>query len=129
MTRIILIYFHDIYLKIDIVYDDDKNHHPLTVIRKTINGIYELTKGVHERITHIHNNFQKIITFSSQWSNIPMYMREKNLNRITFGSRMTEIKTARYAEMRNASTKILQLLKEDILLFNNVPLADPNRGK
>lgn len=122
-----------VYLKIDIVHnekeDDDNNYQPLTVIQKTISGIHELTKGVYERVMHIQNNFEKIITLSSQWSNIPMYMREKSLNRITFGSRLTEIKMARYVEMRNASTKIQQLLKEDILLFNNVPLADPNRGK
>jgi dynein heavy chain len=117
--------------KIDIVHnkDDDKNHPPFTIIQKTISGIHELTKSVYERIMHIQNNFQKIITLSSQWNNIPMYMREKSLNRITFGNSMTEIKMARYADMRNASLKIMQLLKENILLFNNVPLSNPNRGK
>lgn len=119
--------------KIDIVHnkieDDDKNHPPLTIIQKTISGIHQLTKSTYERIMHIKNNFQKIITLSSQWKNIPMYMREKSLNRITFGSPLTEIKMARYAEMRSASLRIMQLLKENILLFNNVPLVDPNRGK
>lgn len=75
------------------------------------------------------NNFQKIILLSSQWKNSPMYLREKNTKFITFDHRLVEIKTARCAEIRDASVKIQQYLKENLLLFYNVPLIDSNWGK
>lgn len=71
------------------------------------------------------DNFQKIIIQSSQWKNIPMYLREKNSKFIVFGHRLTEMKTTRYAEVQDASVKIQQLLKANLLLFHNVPLVDP----
>lgn len=75
------------------------------------------------------DNFQKIILLSSKWKNIPMYLREKNSKFIIFSHRLAEIKAARYADVRDASLKIQQLLKENLLLFHNVPLMDPRWSK
>lgn len=58
-----------------------------------------------------------------------MYLREKNTNCITFNTRLNEIKTVRYTEIRRTSMKIQQLLKQDLLLFHNVSVLDSNRGK
>lgn len=101
----------------------------LTSIQNTINIIHNLTKNVYKRIIQIQDNFQKIIVLSTQWKNKPMYLRENNTKLITFGHKLTEIKTTRYAELRDASVKIHTLLKENLLLFQNVPLVDPNLGK
>jgi len=102
---------------------------PLKHIQKTIKTIYNLTKNVYERVMKVQDNFQKIITLSCQWKNIPIYSREKCTNLITFGDRLTEIKTIRYAEISDASKKIQILLKENLLLFHNVSLVDPNQSK
>lgn len=104
--------------------------HSLELIQNTaIKTIHSLTKNVYARVMHIQENCQKIITLSSQWINIPMYSREKSTNLITFGDRLTEIKTTRCTEIRDASIKIQIFLKEDLLLFHNVPLVDPNQSK
>lgn len=102
---------------------------PLTLIQKTIKTIHELTGDLYKRVMHAQNNFRQIITLSSQWIDIPMYEREKSTKLITFSNRLDKIKTARYAEIMDASKKIHRLLKENILLLNNVPLTDPNLGK
>lgn len=57
-----------------------------------------------------------------------MYLRENNTKLITFGDTLTKIKDNRYAELRDASVKIHTFLKENLLLFYNVPLVDPNSG-
>jgi len=98
-------------------------------LQSTISTIHSLTKNVYERVMQTHENFQKIITLSSQWINKPMYVRDKNTKRITFGNKLTEKKISRYAEVRDASIKIQQLLMEDLLLFHNVPLLNPNSSK
>jgi len=98
-------------------------------LQSTISTIHNLTKNVYERVMQTHENFQKIITLSSQWIDKPMYVRDKITKRITFGNKLTEMKIARYAEVRDASIKIQQLLMEDLLLFHNVPLVDPNLSK
>lgn len=77
----------------------------------------------------IHDNFHKIITLSSQWKKIPLYSREKQSKFIMFGDRLTEIKNSRCTELQGASKKIQQLLKENLLLFHDVPLVDPNWSK
>jgi len=89
----------------------------------------QVNKNVYERVMQAHENFLKIITLSSQWINKPMYVRDKNTKRLTFDNKLTEKKIARYAEVRNASIKIQQLLMEDLLLFHNVPLLDPSLSK
>jgi len=99
------------------------------LIQTTIKTIHSLTKNVYERVMQIQNNFQKIITLSSQWKNIPIYSREKNTKLITFGDRLIEIKTTRCTEIKYASTMIQILLKENLLLFHNVSLVDPNESK
>lgn len=101
----------------------------LTKIEATIAIIHSSTKSVYDRLMQIRDNFQKIITLSSQWEDIPMYVREKTTKLITFGDSLTESKNIRYTEIKDASTKIHTLLKKDVLLFYNVPLVDPNRGK
>lgn len=101
----------------------------LTKIEATIRDIHGLTKNVYERLMHIQDNFKKIIALSSQWENIPMYVREKTTKLITFGDRLIDLKITRYTEIENASSKIHQLLKQDLLLFHNVPLVNPNWGK
>lgn len=58
-----------------------------------------------------------------------MYLRENNTKLITFGDKLIEIKNIRHAELRDASVKIHTFLKENLLLFYNVPLVDPNSGK
>lgn len=73
-------------------------------------------------------NLQTIITLSSQWHNIPLYTRERNSKFIMFDEHLAETKEMRCAEMQDASIKIHQLLKENLLLFHNVPLVDPNLG-
>ncbi|XP_022182919.1 dynein heavy chain 9, axonemal-like [Myzus persicae] len=121
----------------DIVYSSENDLHEETYteseqfmspvsLQNTISTIHSLTKNVYERVIQTHENFQKIITLSSQWNNKPMYVRDKNTNRITFDNKLTEKKIARYAEVRDASIEIQQLLMEDLLLFHNVPLLDPN---
>ncbi|KAL4088975.1 hypothetical protein QTP88_024053 [Uroleucon formosanum] len=105
-----------------------KNKLPIS-LQNTISTIHSLTENVYERVMQTHENFQKIITLSSQWTNKPMYVRDKNTRRIIFGNKLTEKKIGRYAEVRDASTKIQQLLMEDLLLFHNVPLFDPNLSK
>jgi len=102
---------------------------PSISLQNTISTIHSLTKNVYERVMQTHENFKKIITLSSQWINKPMYVRDKNTKRLTFGNKLTEKKIARYAEVRDASIMIQQLLIEDLLLFHNVPLLDPNLGK
>lgn len=110
--------------------DADNVQQPLlTKIEATIKTIHSSTKNVYDRLMQIRDNFQKIIALSSQWENIPMYVREKTTKLITFGDPLTELKNIRYTEIKDASTKIHTLLKKDILLFYNVPLVDPNRGK
>ncbi|VVC42906.1 Dynein heavy chain, domain-1, partial [Cinara cedri] len=99
----------------------------LTKIEATIKAIHSLTKSVYERLMQIKDNFKKIKILSSQWENTPMYVREKTTKLIMLGDRLTYFKTNRYKEIDNASSKIHQLLKEDLLLFHNVPLVDPNR--
>lgn len=74
----------------------------------------------------IHDNFHKIITLSSQWKKLPLYSREKQAKFIMFGDRLTEIRIARCEELQDASMKIQQLLKENLLLLHDVPLVDPN---
>lgn len=98
-------------------------------LQNTISTIHDLTKNIYERVMQTHENFEKIIILSSQWINKPMYMRDKNTKRIAFDHKLTEKKIARYAEVQDASTKIQRLLKEDLLLFHNVPLLDPNLSK
>lgn len=73
-------------------------------------------------------NLQKIITLSSQWHNTPLYTRERNSKYIMFDEQLAETKATRCAEIQDASMKIHQLLKENLLLFHNVPLVDPNLG-
>lgn len=58
-----------------------------------------------------------------------MYLRDINTNLITFGDKLTEVKTTRYMELRDAGVEIHKLLKENLLLFYNVPLVDPNLSK
>lgn len=101
----------------------------LTSIQQTINTIHTLTGNVYKRLLQTQINFQKILELSSRWRNIPMYTRDKNTKLITFSNRLIDMKTARYAEIRNFSKKIQQFLKENLLLFHNVPLVDPNRSK
>lgn len=101
----------------------------LISIHKTIKSIHDLTKNLYERTMQIQNNFKKIITLSSQWKNVPMYSREKNTRFITFDHRLSELKITRFTEVGNASIKIQQLLKENLLLFNNIPLVDLNWSK
>ncbi|XP_022163545.1 dynein heavy chain 17, axonemal-like [Myzus persicae] len=124
----------------DIVYSSENDLHEETYteseqfmspisLQNTISTIHSLTKNVYERVIQTHENFQKIIALSSQWINKPMYVRDKNTKRITFDNKLTEKKIARYAEVRDASIEIQQLLMEDLLLFHNVPLLDPNLGK
>jgi len=108
--------------------ESDQPMLPLS-LQNTISTIHSLTKNVYERVMQTHDNFQKIITLSSQWINKPMYMRDKNTKRLEFGNKLTEKKITRYAEVRDVSIKIQQLLKEDLLLFHNVPLLDPNLSK
>lgn len=98
-------------------------------LQNTISTIHDLTKNIYERVMQTHDNFEKIIILSSQWINKPMYMRDKNTKRIVFDHKLTEKKIARYAEVQDASIKIQRLLKEDLLLFHNVPLLDPNLSK
>ncbi|VVC32244.1 Hypothetical protein CINCED_3A002285 [Cinara cedri] len=104
--------------------DDDLS--ALTLIQKTIRTIYSLTENVYKRLKQTQDNFQEIIILSSQWSDIPMYLREKNTNCITFDNHLTEIKTMRYREIEITSIKIQQLLKNNLLLFHNVSVLDPN---
>lgn len=78
---------------------------------------------------HIQDNFYEIIILSSQWKDIPMYLRDKFTNCITFDHRLNEIKTVRYTDIQRTSCKIQQLLKINLLLFHNVSILDPNRGK
>lgn len=99
------------------------------MIQKTIKTIHSLTQSVYERLMQIQDNFQKIITLSSQWIILPLYSREKQSKFIMFGDRLTEIKIARCMEVQDASIKIQQLLKDDILLFHDMLLVDPNRSK
>lgn len=101
---------------------------PLTAIIKTIRTIHTLTKNVYERLMQTQENLQKIITLSNQWHNIPLYTRERNSKFIMFDEQLAETKATRCAEMQDASIKIHQLLKENLLLFHNVPLVDPNLG-
>lgn len=101
---------------------------PLTAIIKTIRTIHTLTKNVYERLMQTQENLKKIITLSNQWQNIPLYTRERNSKYITFDEQLAERKATRCAEIQDASMKIHQLLKEDLLLFHNVPLVDPNLG-
>lgn len=77
----------------------------------------------------IHDNFHKIITLSSQWKKLPLYSREKQAKFIMFGNRLTEIKISRCEEIQDASMQIQQLLEENILLFYNIPIVDPNWSK
>lgn len=100
-----------------------------TSIRKTVGTIQNLTKNVYERLMQIQDNFRKIISLSCQWVNTPMYSRDKNTKLITFDNRLTETKINRYAQVRDASAKIQILLKENLLLFHNICLRDPNHGK
>lgn len=110
--------------------EETENDQPLSPmsLQNTISTIHSLTKNVYERIMQTHYNLEKIISLSSQWLK-PMYMRDQNTKRIAFGQKLTEKKIERYAEVRDASNKIQQLLKEDLLLFHNIPLLDPNLGK
>jgi len=113
-----------------VLYEGAENEHPSpTLVQKSIKTIYSLTKNIYERVLQTQDNFQKIIIQSSQWKNIPMYLREKNSKFIVFGHQLTEMKTTRYAEVEDASMKIQQLLKANLLLFHNVPLVDPNSSK
>jgi dynein heavy chain len=109
--------------------EEENRPPPLTLIQKTIKGIHVLTGNLYERVVHAQTNLQQIIALASHWINIPLYVRDKTTKRITFGNQLDEKKTARYAEIKAASTKIQRLLKENILLLNNVPLLDPNHGK
>jgi len=108
--------------------ENDQFMSPIS-LQNTISTIHSLTKNVYQRVIQTHENFQKIIILSSQWINKPMYVRDKNTKRITFDNKLTEKKIARYAEVRDASIQIQQLLMEDLLLFHNVPLLDPNLSK
>lgn len=101
----------------------------LTKLEATIKEIHSITKNVYDRLMQIQDNFKKIIELSSQWENEPMYIREKITKHITFDDRLFELKISRYTNMKDASTKIQQLLKIDILLFHNVPIIDLNYGK
>lgn len=107
----------------------ENDQHYLTSIQRTIKTIHILTGNVYERLIQTQVNFQKIIELSSQWKNIPMYTRDKNTKLITFSNRLIDLKNARYAEVWDASKKIQHYLKENLLLFHNVPLVDPNWGK
>jgi len=98
-------------------------------LQNTISTIHGLTKNLYWRVMQTHDNFEKIIALSSQWINNPMYIRDKNTKRIVFDYKLTEKKITRYAEVRDASIKIQRLLKEDLLLFHNVPLIDPYLSK
>lgn len=112
------------------VEEELENEDPyLTSIQKTIRIIYNLTKNVYERLMHIQDNFQKIVTLSSQWSKTPMYVRDKTTKLMAFDDHMVEMKTTRCNELQSASVEIQRLLREDVLLFHNVPLVDPNWGK
>lgn len=116
----------------DVEGEEEVEYHrppPLTLIQKTIKDIHDLTGKLYERVVHAQTNFEQIITLTSQWIDIPLYVREKTTKRITFGNQLVEIKTARYDEIMATSKKVQRLLKENILLLNNVPLLDPNRGK
>ncbi|XP_025202252.1 dynein beta chain, ciliary-like, partial [Melanaphis sacchari] len=105
--------------------ENDQSMSPKS-LQSTISTIHGLTKNLYERVMQTHDNLKKIITLSSQWINKPMYMRDKSTKLITFDHKLTEKRMARYAEVRDASIKIQRLLKEDLLLFHNVPLLDPN---
>lgn len=108
---------------------DIEHEHYLLTIQRTIDTIHMLTGNVYERLIQTQINFQKIVELSSQWTNTPMYTRDKNTKLITFSNRLIEMKTIRYTEVRDASKKIQHILKINLLLFHNVPLVDPNWGK
>jgi len=98
------------------------------LIQQTITTIHNLTKNLYERLMQIQDNEQKIRELSSKWKNKPMYLRDKNTKLITFDDRLTEIKAARCAEVKDASTIIQKLLNENFLLFYNEPLVDHISG-
>lgn len=98
-------------------------------IQKTVETIYKLIKSLYERVMRIQDNEQKIKELSSQWKNKPVYTRDKDTNLIIFDNRLTEVKVARCAEIKDASAKIQKLLKKNFLLFHNEPLMHHNLGK
>lgn len=105
----------------------DENSQPS--IQETIKGIYNATKSVYRRIMQIQDNFERIILFSSQWSDIPMYSRDNDLKIIQFDHQLAVIKITRLAQIRDASKEIQKLLTENLLLFHNLSLTDLNSGK
>lgn len=109
--------------------EEEYEHIVLTSIQQAIGIIHGLTKNVYERLMQTQDNLKKITELSNQWNNIPMYTREKNSKFITFGDQLSEVKTTRCEEVRVASMEIHRLLNEDLLLFFNIPLVDPDRGK
>lgn len=87
-----------------------------------------MIKNVYGRLIRTQDNLRKIISLSNQWENKPMYSRDKNTTIITLDHRLILMKRIRCSEVENASKEIQKLLKEDLLLFHNVSLTDPNSG-
>lgn len=105
----------------------DQNH--FTSIQSTISIIHTKTENVYKRLLQTQINFQNIVKLSSQWRNMPMYTRDKNIKLITFNNQLIDMKNTRYAEIRDSSKRIQRFLKENLLLFHNVPLVNSNYGK
>lgn len=98
-------------------------------IQETIKGIYDATKSVYRRIMQVQDNFQRIISLSSQWTDVPMYSHDKHSKIIQFDHQLAVMKATRFAQIRDASKEIQQLLRVNLLLFHNLSLTDPNSGK
>lgn len=109
--------------------EEGENESFIPTIYETIQMIHKSVKNVYERLIKTQDNLREIIRLSSQWNNIPLYSRDKIKNIITFDKRLGQIKTKRYTEIEDSSKQIQKLLRENLLLFHNVPLRDPNLGK
>lgn len=57
-----------------------------------------------------------------------MYSRDKNTKIVGLDHRLVLMKKIRCAEVANASKEIQKLLIEDLLLFHNISITDPNLG-
>lgn len=108
---------------------EGENESFIPTIYETIQMIHKSVKNVYERLIKTQDNLREIIRLSAQWKDTPLYSRDKITNIITFDKRLGIIKTKRYTEIEDASKEIQKLLRENLLLFHNVPLKDPNLGK
>ncbi|XP_050529246.1 dynein beta chain, ciliary-like [Daktulosphaira vitifoliae] len=101
----------------------------ISSIQHTIAIIHSLTENLYDRMMKIQNNYKEVVNLSNQWNNQPLYIRDKNTMLIEFDKRIIDAKTTRHKELIECSKKIKKLLKEDLLLFNNIPIIDPNAMK